>query len=161
MVGPTTYEQANGAVATLAGRLSAVDAGRDGHLTVIDCGRWFPGSPAERELDGADIVLVVARPTLDALEHVRSRLASLAQVAGRSIPAVLLVGDGPYPPEEVGTALGVDVVGVLPIDPRGAAALVGAASARVARHTPLVRAARSILDRLDAATDLFRVGTGT
>lgn len=159
VVGPTTYEQASGAVATLAGRLSAGDAGRDDHLTIVDCGRWFPGSPAERELDGADIVLVVARPTLDALEHLRSRLAGLARAAGRSIPAVLLVGDGPYPSEEVSGALGVGVVGVLPFDPRGAAALLGAASARVARHSPLVRAARSILDRLDAATNLSRVGT--
>lgn len=151
VVGPTTHEQASTAVATLAGRMAGSAAVPDSHLTIIDCGRWFPGSPVQWELESAELVLVVARRGLDALEHVRSRLPSLARGNGLlRVPAVLLVGDGVYPPEEVSAALGAEVVGVLPIDARGVAALHGEASARVARRSPLVRSARSILDGLEA-----------
>lgn len=150
VVAPTTYEQAGAAVATLAGRLGRSAARPDAHLTIIDCGRWFPASPVQWELEGADVVVVVARRGLDSLEHVRSRLPSLTRGAGLRVPVVLLVGDGAYRPDEVSAALGAEVVGVLPLDPRGAAALSGGASVRVARRSPLVRSARSILDRLQA-----------
>jgi hypothetical protein len=62
---------------------------------------------------------------------------------------VVLVGDGPYPDAEIAAALGVEVLARLPWDPVAAQALVSVpASARELRLSPLVRAARSLADRL-------------
>ncbi|MDP9404529.1 MAG: hypothetical protein M3P85_14685 [Actinomycetota bacterium] len=145
VVGPTTHEQANRAVSTLAGRLSAA-VNRHGSHAVVDCGRWVPGSPVDAELATAETVLVVVRPSIEGIEHVRGRLPALVQATPGVRLGLLLVGDRPYRPEEVHAALGVGVLGVIPVDDRGAAAVAGAGSRRVARRCPLVRSARSILD---------------
>ena len=44
---------------------------------------------------------------------------------------LVVTGDGPYPPAQVGAAIGVPVLGVIPSDPRAAAALVDGAVAPV------------------------------
>ena len=65
----------------------------------------------------------------------------------------MTVGDGPYPDTEIAEALGVEVLARLPWDPDAAEALVSVpASARELRLAPLVRAARTLADRL--ATEL-------
>jgi hypothetical protein len=71
------------------------------------------------------------------------------------------VGDGPYPDGEIADALGVEVLARLPWDPDAASGLVSvAASSRELRLAPLVRAARTLADRL--ATELSGTAlTGT
>jgi len=87
---------------------------------------------------------------------VRPRLADLHALAGwledRPVVAgdgLVLIGDGPYPDGEVADALGVPVLGHMPWDPDAAAGLLSLpASDRRLTRTPLVRAARSLTDRL-------------
>jgi hypothetical protein len=141
VVGPMDPEVASAAIATTAPRLSAAHGAR---LTVVDCGRVASSSPVRPVLRSADVVVVVLEPTVVAVEHLRRRLPSLDRpVLGRL--AVLLVGDRPYRPAEVESAAGIPVLGSLPVDPRGVAALYGGFAGR---RSVLVRAARSVLDRV-------------
>src|ERR1019366_9936882 len=67
----------------------------------------------------------------------------------RQDPCLVLVGDGPYPDQEVADALGIEVVARLPWDPDAAASLVSvSALARELRVAPLVRVARTLADQL-------------
>lgn len=64
---------------------------------------------------------------------------------------VVLVGTGPYPPEQVEQALGRKVLGVLAQDERAAAALAGrAGSARLLARSALLRSARPLVAVLAA-----------
>ena len=64
--------------------------------------------------------------TAAAIQALRARLGDLDRVA------LVVNGDGPYPPAQVGAAIGVPVLGTVPRDTRAAAALVdgGVAPAR-------------------------------
>jgi hypothetical protein len=143
LLGPGSPEQAGVALSEIATGLFAALAGRSG-LTVIDCGRWSSASPARSALRVADLVLVVLRPTLEGIVHLRSRAANLrSDAAGRL--GLLLVGDRPYTASEVQEAVGIPVAGVLADDARGAAALYQSA-AGPARRLLLVRSGRSLLE---------------
>jgi hypothetical protein len=143
LLGPGSPEQAGVALSEIGTGLFAALAGRSG-LTVVDCGRWSPTSPARSALRVADLVLVVLRPTLEGIVHLRSRAASLgSDAAGRL--GLLLVGERPYTAAEVQEAAGIPVTGVLADDPRGAAALYQSGPGP-ARRLLLVRSARSLLE---------------
>jgi len=114
-------------------------AGRQA-VVIGDCGRLDPYSPARPLLAGADLVLIVARPRLADVAHLGDWLPALPAEPGRV--RLLLTGDGPYHPGEITAAVGVPVLGVLPHDPRGAAALAGAPSTRAPLwRLPLIAAA--------------------
>jgi MinD-like ATPase involved in chromosome partitioning or flagellar assembly len=150
LVGPTAPEQAVAAVAGLGARVPEAIT-RTGTHAVIDCGRWYPGSPACPAWQSADLALVVAQPTVEGIEHIRARTVALtASAAGRL--AVLLVGDRPYRPAEVEEVLALPVIGVIAIDPRGATAALSGAQAAAARRSSLVRSARTVLDRIGSFT---------
>ena len=92
---------------------------------------------------------------------VRPRLADLHALAGwlEGRPSeghrlgLVTVGDGPYPDSEIADALGLPCWPACPWDPDAAVALVSVpASSRELRLAPLVRAARTLADRL--ATEL-------
>ncbi len=88
-------------------------------------------------LDGVDIIADLGR------------LDPASPALGLAQAAVVLVGTGPYPAEEIAAALGIEVVGALPADPRAALLLGGsAASASALRRTPLIRAARSLTEAI-------------
>ncbi len=145
LAGPTAGEQARNALGMLAGvigRLGELDAD-----VLVDCGRLDHGSPDLRAIATADRFVLVTRPRLADLHA----LATWAEAPRLDVGNVglVLVGDGPYPDNEITEALGVEVVARLPWDPDGAAALVSVpASARQLRMSPLVRAARSLADNL-------------
>jgi len=145
LAGPTSAEQARSAVGMLAGlvrRLNELDAD-----VLVDCGRLEPGSPGRGLLVGADRAVLVARPHLADL-HALATWAEAHPLDGGNL-GLVLVGEGPYPDNEVEDALGIEVLERLPWDSDGAAALVSVpASARELRVSPLVRAARSLADRL-------------
>jgi hypothetical protein len=147
VVGSTDPMQAAASVATVAGRLAEA-LSHVAHHAVIDCGRWSPSSPAAPILAAADRTLVLIRPTLSGIEHLRTRLVSLSELTGRDL-GVVLAGSGPYTPVEVEAATGLYVHGVMPIDSRGREAVRGRTSGRTARRTPLVRMARSLADHLE------------
>lgn len=151
VVAPPDPDMAATAVATIASRLChSAGAG----LTVIDCGRLFSGSPSQPALAVADLVVLVLEPSVTAVEHARTRVASLRRIGAHNVSA-LLVGSRPYSPTEVEHALAVPVLGAIAVDPRGVAALHAGTGAR---RSVLVRSARSVLDavsRVDTPAEVL------
>jgi hypothetical protein len=145
LTGPPSADQARSALGMLAGlssRLGMLDAD-----VLVDCGRLDPGAPGAGAFEGADAVVLAARPRLADLHALANWRQANPVDSGRV--AVVLVGDGPYPDAEIAEALGVEVLARLPWDPDAAGALVSVpASAREVRLSPLVRAARSLAERL-------------
>ena len=144
VLGPTNPEQAEGAVRSLAHRLPG--AIRSFGLGVIDCGRWAPGSPAGAALAGCDVSVVVVRPDLVGIEHLRSRLDALRHMAGGEL-LIVAVGERPYAADAVRGATGCKVVTVA-VDPAGVEGIHGGRRTAFARRSPLARSARSLLDRV-------------
>jgi hypothetical protein len=122
---------------------------------VADCGRFSAGSPEGAVLRQAALTVLIARPVMAEVEHLAADLPAIANECSRL--GLVLVGQGDYPAGEVAAALGLELLGVLPRDPRGAAWLAGAAvKAWALRRAALVRAAwplaRTLATRLpDAA----------
>lgn len=143
ILGPTSPEQAGAAVRTLAPRLA--DEVRAFGGGVIDCGRWSAGSLASEVMRLADLTLVVVRPDLAGVQHLRERLDSLSSVADRRL-GIVLVGERPYGIDSVRHATGLPLVTTVAVDSDGAEAIHGGATVRSARKSSLVRSARSILD---------------
>ena len=145
LAGPASGDQARsalGMLAGLAGSLGMLDAD-----VLVDCGRFDPASPVFDVFDGADRVVLAARPRLADLHAVATWREANPFDSGHV--GLVLVGDGPYPDTEIAEALGVEVLARLPWDSDAAGALVSVpASARELRLSPLVRAARSLADRL-------------
>jgi hypothetical protein len=149
LAGPSSADHARSALgmaAGLLGRLGELDAD-----VLVDCGRLEPGSAALGVWERAERVVLVVRP----------RLADLHALAGwlEGRPSeghclgLVTVGDGPYSDSEITDALGLPVLARLPWDSDAASALVSVpASSRELRLAPLVRAARTLADRL--ATEL-------
>jgi hypothetical protein len=147
VAGPPAAEQATAALGLLGPELLAGLAGLDGVDVLADLGRLDPSSPTLAAARAADLLVLVTRPVLAELQHLAYRAAALRQ-ACRAL-ALIVVGAGPYPPGEVAGALGVEVVGVLPADPRGAGLLGGVpAGGAGLRRAPVVRAARTMVDAL-------------
>ena len=145
LAGPASADQARsalGMLAGLAGHLGTLDAD-----VLVDCGRLDPGPSGVGVFDGADRVVLAARPRLADLHALATWREASPFDSGRV--GLVLVGDGPYPDAEIAEALGVEVLARLPWDPEAAGALVSVpASARELRLSPLVRAARSLAGRL-------------
>ncbi len=143
--GPASADQARSALGMLVGlvgHLGTFDAD-----VLVDCGRLDPASPGFGVFEGAEAVVLAARPRLADLHALATWREANPFDSGRV--GLVLVGDGPYPDAEIAEALGVEVLARLPWDPEAAGALVSVpASAREVRLSPLVRAARSLADRL-------------
>ncbi len=151
LVGPADPDEASRAVEMVGSRVAPVLAALNEPDALVDCGRLRPESPSWPLLRQADVVVVVARPRLDELQYVPSRLRAL-QAAGRRT-GLLLMGERPYPPEEVARALRVPVLGVIADDARAASILSGrgVGGARL-RRSLLIRSARDVVDPLLALT---------
>jgi MinD-like ATPase involved in chromosome partitioning or flagellar assembly len=148
VIGPTSPDEAEAAVATIAARVPK--AVRSVGAGVVDCGRWTRNSPTSQVMRSADMTLVVARPDLAGIAHLQERVEQLSASAGGRL-GVVLVGDRPYPAANVAAAIGIPTVFTIAIDRDGVDALYGAASARAGRRSRLVRSARTVLDAIDAA----------
>lgn len=142
--GPASSEQVHAALRTGVHLRRAVrSTDRD---VLLDCGRLGPSSPSLELSSCADVLVLVARPRLDELQHVVHRGAALA---GPDRPPVVLalVGSRPYSLQEVGDAVEVPVVGSLPVDPPAVAAL-GAERAPDPDRCALVRSAGLLAETL-------------
>lgn len=124
-----------------------------GGAVMADCGRWEPSGAAARLIGAADAVLVVLRPTVEGVEHVRARLAEITAVSTGAVGA-LLVGDRPYGTDEVADALGIPVAGSLPFDPRAVRGLERRTIGADSRRSTIVRAARTALDTMSRWSQL-------
>ena len=154
LAAPAGAEQTRGAAGMLAGflaRLGELDAD-----VLVDVGRLDPTTPMPSIATGAGRVVLVARPRLADL-HALATFVEARTVGASPLEAggmgLVLVGDGPYPDDEVAGALGIEVLGRLPWDPQAAELLASLpGSDRQLRLSPLVRAARTLADRLAAGT---------
>jgi hypothetical protein len=116
-------------------------AGSGGRFDVIaDCGRLTAPDAPVGVLAAADLVLLVARPTL---VSVRGAAVGLAELARHGIGPVglVMVGDGEYAPAECARQLGTRLVAALPADPATARVLSQAGRAHRGR---LLRAAAHV-----------------
>lgn len=111
----------------------------------------FPAAVVRR----AAAVVVVTGSTLRAVRSAARAVTELRDegtglVPGAGALAALVVGPGePYGEGEIGEALGVPVIGVLPRDAKAAVVLSdGAPAGRLFSQSPLLRAARSTAVRL-------------
>ena len=155
LAGPASPEQARSALALVAGVIGRL--GELGADVLVDCGRLDPGSPVFTTFTGADQSVLAARPSLGDLHVLATRLEAHQPERYE----LVLVGDGPYPPAEVADALSVPVLGTLPWDPPGTVAAVAeAVSHRGLARSPLLRAARTLAERLTNPVPSERSGDG-
>lgn len=149
LFGPSSPDQARLIVTACAGRLCQTLAAT-GDDALVDCGRLAAGSPAMPVAAAADVLVLVARPRLDELQHLAHRLPTLLQTSRNA--ALVLIGDSPYGPAEVEHALDEEMtfVAQLADDPRAAAAFNGHGGAGVRRlaASQLVRSARGVAQQL-------------
>ena len=150
LCGPPTPELARSALTMLSGLL-----GRLGELDAdvfVDCGRLELEAWSAVLFERADLGVLAVRPRLADLHALGAFLQGRNNALTRA--TLVLIGPGPYPPAEVGDALGLDVAGHLPWDPDAAQAMATTpVDSRQLTRTPLVRALRSLAD------DLTRCGS--
>lgn len=137
LLSPPAPEQASSALATLGGSLPAALGHIEGAV-VADCGRAELGSAASDLIAAAAVVFLVVRPTVEGVAHARARLDALGEAV------LVIIGERPYPPHEVGAYLSRPVAAVIADDPRGADALLGG---KADGRSPLLRSARVLADR--------------
>jgi hypothetical protein len=127
-----------------------------GRTIYADCGRVGPAAPTMPVLHQADAIIVVARPEVEELAHLRERLRFLnsavpGRFAGRAQIGVVLVA--PERDRAVAgrteqllhsSGVGVPVLGTMAEDQKGAEALRGMNRSRLSRST-LIRSVRSLL----------------
>jgi MinD-like ATPase involved in chromosome partitioning or flagellar assembly len=120
---------------------------------LVDCGRLVADTAAEDLVRRADLLVLVARPTVEGVLHLANRLEALGRLGVAA--EVVLVGEQPFDRAGVQQALAGEgitapVRGVLADDPRGAAMLAGHPGRErwLQRASPLVRSARSLADDL-------------
>jgi hypothetical protein len=116
-----------------------IDVGRNSDLRAS--ASWING-------DSSDLFVWVCRPVLADLAHLAARLDKRKSDGPTHV--VVLCGTGPYPTAEVATTLDVVVIGRLPNDPQGAAAL-WSGGGRKWERSALGRASRSLLDAVREA----------
>lgn len=117
---------------------------------IADIGRVGGSDTPTALLLRADLVLIVARPTLVDLSAAAPRLHEIKALRNsQSAPRVLLVGSGPYSRREVARTLGVEVADHFPNDPRAATVLShGTGNERYIPRSLLIRAARALAEEL-------------
>jgi MinD-like ATPase involved in chromosome partitioning or flagellar assembly len=120
---------------------------------LVDCGRLAADTPTEDLVRRAEVVVLLARPTVEGVLHLANRLEALGRLGVAA--EVVLVGEQPFDRAGVQQALAGEgitarVRGVLADDPRGAAMLCGQPGRErwLERASPLVRSARSLADDL-------------
>jgi cellulose biosynthesis protein BcsQ len=128
----------------LPGALSELDAD-----ALVDCGRLTPGSVTEDLIRAADLVLLVSRPTVEAVLHLGYRLEALGRIGVTA--EVVLVGERPFSRAKVQDALATNGIaaqirGVLADDARAAGMLGGQPGRErwLERVSPLIRSARGL-----------------
>lgn len=145
IVGPDGPESARSLWRRASDRIGRTLTASNG-TCVVDLGRLSEEVPLSQRLS---MVVVLVRPVAEHLVTLSQQLPSLRRIGHQS--AVVLVGGGDYGPDDVRQALSVDVLGVLPHDPRAAEALCGTGRTTRINRSRLYRATTSIADAIDKA----------
>jgi Flp pilus assembly CpaE family ATPase len=119
---------------------------------MVDAGRWEPSQRSARRIVGADLVVVVCRPTVAGVEHTRHLLDRIRELARRPLVAVV-VGDKPYQPAEVAAHFDIPLAGSLAWDPRGVSSLWAYGVTRPWLRTWLARSAVATLAGLTSLVE--------
>jgi hypothetical protein len=158
VVGLSTGEQGSGLVG-LWGPVGELLDQAPGVDVIADCGRLYPGSPAVDVLASAAAVVLVTRPTIDAVAHLRARatavLRELDRRPGRPALLSVVVVTGPRDdtsPKQIEqvlrqAGLPVPVLGRIALDPKGAGLLSGEWVGRLDKSL-LVRSTREVAGQL-------------
>ncbi|WP_017569866.1 P-loop NTPase family protein [Nocardiopsis halotolerans] len=143
---PVTADRAGGVVRLLAQNPAALTSG-DGPAVVLDLGRLGPGSAASDLAARADTALLVVSDDLAQLRRAKEASEALRQ----TLPTLrTVVSGGSGGVREVRDALGPDVWGRFPDDPRSTAFLRGEANPRKPHRRPFLRAAARLAGDLAA-----------
>ncbi len=163
LVGLAAPEQAGG-LGALWRPLAGVLAGVPGLDVLADCGRLYPGTPAMEVLRGSALTVLVTRPEVDAVAHLRARAISLCQQLGTAgydgVPVGVLAVADPKDAETTrqieavlaASQVPVRVLGRIARDDGAAAMLRGEWGGRLSR-TMLVRLAREVATVLTTSLD--------
>ena len=158
IVGLSAGEQGSGLVG-LWGPVGELLARAPGVDVIADCGRLYPGSPANDVLGSAAAVVLVTRPTIDSVAHLRARAGAVLRELDRrhdrppQVYAVVVTGPrDDTSPKQIDTVLRqaglpVAVLGRVALDPKGAGMLSGEWVGRLDRSL-LVRSTREVAGRL-------------
>jgi len=167
VLGLSSGEQAAGLtglwspVSMLLDRVPGVDV-------IGDCGRLYHGSPGNDVLVHASAIVLVTRPSIDCVAHLRARAATVLQDVNsraQSVPPVFAVvvtgARDDKSPQEIQMVLRqarlpVTVIGRIAHDPRGAGMLAGEWVGRLDKSL-LIRSARDVAAKIAQAT-ASRVG---
>jgi hypothetical protein len=163
VLGLTAGEQAAGLtglwspVAMMLNRVPGVDV-------IADCGRLYHNSPSTDVIVHASAVVLVTRPSIEAVAHLRARaVAVLTEVGSRGPnnppPVFVVVVTGARDdksPQEIQLVLRqarlpVTVIGRIALDSRGAGMLAGEWVGRLDKSL-LIRSARDVAAKLSQAT---------
>lgn len=151
LVGPDAPEASESLWRTAGRRLASILRRSSGSAAVVDVGRLSPASPLLRD---SDLLIVEVRPVAEHLVGLSHRLPELRQIMGPARVAVVLAGTGPYRARDVGSALGIDVIGELPDDTRAAEQLLrGGRSPGAFARTRLARAAAALSHAISISLD--------
>lgn len=151
LVGPDAPDLAAALWARAGGHLAAAFAAADADV-VIDAGRFRGDASLGPVFKAASIVAVVIRPEAEDLVRLLHRLPEIRR-HGADV-GVVLAGQGAYRPDDVSDQLGVDLLGVVPRDPRTAAAMAGRGGLPVSlARSELARAARTLADAILSRVD--------
>lgn len=146
LVAPPSATQAQAVIGDFASVMAGWSA-RERIDVIVDCGRLTGFTPTVDLMRNAAATLVLSRPTADQLRPAVHQLRIL-ETSGVGA-SLLLVGDDPYGPDEVASAMDIAVAGTIAWDPPTAEALTGEATrGRGLRRSLLVRSAASLVDRL-------------
>ncbi|WP_131767956.1 carbon monoxide dehydrogenase maturation protein [Candidatus Protofrankia californiensis] len=138
--------QARGALDVVA-QAEGLRVAAGGELVVADCGRLDIGSPSLSVAAAAGLLVLLVRPDEYELARLAGRVEELTGGGQRNV-MIVLVGPSAWPLGQVEEALGLPVAGLLPHDPRGAAALAGGKVRGGPGRTVLARAAAEVADTL-------------
>lgn len=158
LAAPSRPTEAAVVVREASGRFAPLLAGLSDSIVFADCGRATTEIP-HAATDAAVTVVVVRQNLLSAavtVGRIDKAAALVGRLRGQGLPVVtVVVGDGPYGPVEIAAHLGLELVGVLPDDPTGAAAVI-----KPPGRAPLARAAGPLAARLVSLVDVPEVAVG-
>ncbi len=106
-------EQTSAALRTAAGHLATTLADYPSCDTLIDLGRLRPSAPSTPLANACESIVVVVRCVAEELVTMLSRLSALQRIAPIELA---LVGQSPYPVDEVRRASGVEHIHLIPFD---------------------------------------------
>lgn len=131
----------------LARSIAELCSGRDLDV-LVDIGRLGSRDAAEPLLASADVALLVLRSTFESVSFAQPVPDQLRSVTDARVAAVLVGDRSPYSAREVSRALGIDVVGVMPFDPKAAQRFERDPMAAAGGRSALVRAAGGAAPRV-------------